>query len=148
MLNIPQIDVQVKYKNVQKSKRYTITSSEDAAKAFREIFNADTIEWREEAIMLCLNRANEVVGFYKLSAGGMAGTVIDPKMVFTICLNCCASGLILAHNHPSGSLTTSAADRTLTQKIKSAGELLDIKLLDHIIMTSENFYSMLDNCEL
>lgn len=142
---IPEIEIEVKYKKkVKKSERIQITSSQYSAQAFRQIFNADTIDWREEAVMLCLNRANEIVGFYKISSGGMAGTVIDPKIVFTIALGCAASGIILAHNHPSGALKPSDADMAITQKLKEGGKLLEITLLDHLIITSESHLSFLD----
>ena len=125
-----------------------ISSSKDGYNVFREIFNADTIDWVEEAIVLCLNRANKVVGFYKLSVGGMSGTVMDPKIVFTVALNCGASSIIVAHNHPSGNLNPSDADVRITQKLKGAGELLDIQLLDHIIITDEGYYSFGDEGKL
>jgi DNA repair protein RadC len=96
-------------------------------------------------ILLCLNRANKVIGFYKVSSGGFAGTVADPKVIFTIALNCAASAIIIAHNHPSGNLKASKADIDLTNKIKLAGDTLEINLLDHIIMTEDSYYSFADD---
>ena len=147
-MKIPEIKISFKIDKVTKSEMTQISSSKDGYNVFREIFNADTIDWVEEAIVLCLNRANKVVGFYKLSVGGMSGTVMDPKIVFTVALNCGASSIIVAHNHPSGNLNPSDADVRITQKLKGAGELLDIQLLDHIIITDEGYYSFGDEGKL
>ena len=75
----------------------------------------------------------------------MTGTVCDPKIVFTVALNCGATSLILSHNHPSGNLYPSNADKEVTKKIKEGGLLLDIRLLDHIIISDENYFSFADD---
>jgi DNA repair protein RadC len=75
----------------------------------------------------------------------MAGTVIDPKVVFTIALQCSAHSVILMHNHPSGNLKTSQADDIVTNKLVEAGRMLEIQVLDHIIVTTESYYSYADN---
>lgn len=145
-LNLPEIKINLSFdKKIKKSELITIQSSTDAYKVFKQIFNADTFDWVEESIILCLNRANKVVGFYKISSGGTTGTVVDPKVIFTVALNCAASGIILAHNHPSGNLQPSQSDKDITMKLKDAGKLLDINVLDHIILTDEGFYSFTDN---
>jgi DNA repair protein RadC len=145
-LNLPEIKINLSFdKKIKKSELITIQSSTDAYKVFKQIFNADTFDWVEESIILCLNRANKVVGFYKISSGGTTGTVVDPKVIFTVALNCAASGIILAHNHPSGNLQPSQSDKDITIKLKDAGKLLDINVLDHIILTDEGFYSFTDN---
>jgi DNA repair protein RadC len=90
------------------------------------------------------NRANKVLGIFELSTGGVSGTVADPKLIFAAALKVAASGLILSHNHPSGNLQPSQADIDLTRKIKEAGKLLEIQLLDHIILTTEGYYSFAD----
>jgi DNA repair protein RadC len=144
-INLPEIKMKLSFdKKIKKSELISIRSSYDAYQVFKNIFNADTFDWVEECIILCLNRANKVVGFYKVSSGGTTGAIVDPKVVFTIALNCAASGIILAHNHPSGNLTPSVADKEITKKIKEAGKLLDINLLDHLILTDESFYSFQD----
>lgn len=91
-----------------------------------------------------LNRANKVLGILEASSGGISGTVADPRLVFVAALKANASNIIISHNHPSGNLNPSKADEELTQKIKQAGQLLDIKLFDHIIVTSEGYYSFAD----
>ena len=87
-----------------------------------------------------LNRANRLIGIYELSKGGITGTVADPRLVLSVALKCAATGIILAHNHPSGNLQTSTADEEITKKIKKACEYLDIKLLDHLIIVPEGKY--------
>ncbi|WP_317168263.1 JAB domain-containing protein [Pontibacter pamirensis] len=98
----------------------------------------------EQFKVMLLNRANKVLGIYETSTGGVAGTVADPKLIFVAALKACASSIVLCHNHPSGNLKPSAADLQLTKKIKQGGELLDIAVLDHIILTSESYYSLAD----
>ena len=93
---------------------------------------------------MLLNRYNKVIGIFTASSGGIAGTVADPKLIFACALTGAASGIILAHNHPSGSLQASQADIDLTKKLRDGGKLLDIQILDHIIMTSESYYSFAD----
>jgi DNA repair protein RadC len=78
----------------------------------------------------------------------MSGTVLDPKIIFTTALNCTASGIIIAHNHPSGNLTPSVEDDRITAKIKEAGKMLDINLIDSVILTDEGYYSYVDNGKL
>jgi len=122
-----------------------ITSSQEAADLLRSVFDADLIEYLEEMILLLVNRANQPLGFVKISLGGITGTVCDPRVVFGIALSAGACGLILAHNHPSGQLLASKQDIDLTKKLVAAGKLLDIQVLDHLIITSSGHYSLLDN---
>lgn len=140
--NIPEILISVSFdKTIKKSELIKITSANDAYQVFKRVFNTDTFDWREEFIMLCVNNSNKVVGFYKISSGGMTGTVVDVRMIFTIALQCLATGIIIAHNHPSGTLIPSESDKAITKKIKEAGNYLDIKVLDHLIITDESFFS-------
>jgi DNA repair protein RadC len=143
--NIPEIKISISFdKILKKSELMKITSSRDAYEIFKRVFNADTFDWCEEVVMLCVNNSNKVVGFYKVSSGGMTGTVIDVRMIFTTALQCLATGVIIAHNHPSGTLIPSEADKAITKKIKEAGIFLDIKILDHLIITDENYFSFVD----
>ena len=139
-MKIPKVKVKV---TIGKGDRVTIRNTDDVVSVLRKVFDADTIEWTEEMIMLCMNRANEVIGCYKVSGGGMTGVVCDPKVVFSVALQSAACYIILAHNHPSGNLKPSDADIRVTEKIRKAGELLDIQLLDHIIMTKDNYKSII-----
>ena len=144
-MKLPQIEVSIKYKGTKKTDLKTISSSNDIYTILKLLFNQDTIDWTEEVILICLSRANKVIGYYKVSVGGITGTVVDPKVIFTIALNCAGTtNIILAHNHPSGNLSPSNEDNLITQKIKNAGNMLDIKLLDHLIVTSDGYYSYND----
>lgn len=98
----------------------------------------------EEFWILLLNRANQVIKKERISSGGVTGTVVDPKIVFKAALEHLACGIVLAHNHPSGNLKASQEDLALTQKLKDAGNLLDIRLLDHLIITNGGFLSFSD----
>ena len=98
----------------------------------------------EEFWVILLNRANEVMRKERISMGGVAGTVVDPKIIFKIALEPLASSIILVHNHPSGQLVASQEDKSITQKLKEAGKILDIPILDHIIFADKSYLSFAD----
>ena len=143
---IPELiaEVQISYSSHVKAKdRTKISGSADAASAFRSIWPSyDHIEF---CYMLMMNRQNQILGYHQISKGGMTGAVIDVRVVFQVALKACSTSLILAHNHPSGNLQASDADRKITRQIKDAGLILDIPLLDHIILTTDSFLSMADD---
>jgi DNA repair protein RadC len=99
----------------------------------------------EEFWVLFLNRSNKVMDALKVSQGGVSGTVTDVRIIMKHAINRLASGLIISHNHPSGNLNPSESDTKITQKIKEAGNLMDIQLLDHIIISNKDYYSFADN---
>ena len=121
-----------------------IKTSERAA-VFIKQFYGDDMEIFESFFILLLNRNNETIGYAKISQGGTAGTVVDTKIIAKYAVDSLAHGVILAHNHPSGNKQPSTEDVSITNKVKKALELLDIIVLDHIIMTSSEYYSMQDN---
>ncbi len=98
----------------------------------------------EEFWVIYLNNSNKVLQTQQLSKGGITGTVVDVRLTMKTALQLGAVGLVLAHNHPSGTLKPSAADKQLTQKFKFAGESLDIKVLDHLIITEKTYFSFAD----
>jgi len=98
----------------------------------------------EEFWVLFLNNSNSVISKSQLSKGGITGTVVDVRLVFKLAMENGATALILCHNHPSGNLTPSEADKQITKKIKQAGESLDVKVLDHLIITESKYYSFVD----
>jgi len=98
----------------------------------------------EEFWVLFLNNSNKVISKSQLSKGGISGTIVDVRLVFKVALENGATGLILCHNHPSGNLQPSDADRQITKKIKQAGDSLDVKVLDHLIITETKYYSFVD----
>lgn len=98
----------------------------------------------EQFKIMLLNRANKILGIFTVSTRRVAGTVADSKVIFVTALKGNASSIILAHNHPSGNLKPSAADRQLTNKLTQAGKLLDISLLDNLIITADGYFSFAD----
>lgn len=129
---------------VKAADRPQIKSSNDAFKVLTTHWS-DLIEFQEEFNILLLNRANKVLGIYNVSKGSNCGTVVDAKLVFTAALKANASSIILAHNHPSGNLQPSQQDIDLTYKLKKCGEVLDITIFDHLILTPEDgYYSFAD----
>jgi DNA repair protein RadC len=144
LLNYNLAEIQVSYRTtVKASERRKITTSKDAESILREIWSSG-MEFKEEFYIILLNRANKVLGWYKVSEGGMSGTVVDPKLVFSIALKSLASAICLSHNHPSGNLKPSTEDINLTKRLKQAGELLEIPVLDHLILTTDGYYSFAD----
>jgi DNA repair protein RadC len=140
-------EVKLSYRNkIKASDRIKITCSRDAYKIFMDNWNPEIIEFVEEFKLLLLNRANSVLGILEISKGGISGTVTDVRVVFQAAIKGNASGIICAHNHPSGNLNPSESDTRLTQKLKEAGNLMDIQLLDHLILSTEgDYYSFADN---
>lgn len=98
----------------------------------------------EEFWIIYLNNSNKVIQKNQLSKGGITGTLVDVRLVLKNALEVGATGLILAHNHPSGTLKPSTADKQITQKLKIASESLDIKVLDHLIITEKAYFSFAD----
>ena len=137
-------EIQVSY-NTNSRIKPKITSSHSAYELFYASWSSGTMELQEEFKVLFLNRNNSVLGIYNMSKGGTGGTVVDVKLLFAVALKCNAVSMIISHNHPSGKLEPSLADKEMTKKIKSASEFLDVKLLDHIIVTKEGYYSFADN---
>ena len=121
-----------------------IQSSQNAADLIRSVFSEDDIERIEIFALLLLSRSNRVLGWAKISQGGVSATVVDAKVVFQTALLANASSIILTHNHPSGNTTPSEQDKMITKRIKEGGKLLEIEVLDHIIITKESYYSFAD----
>lgn len=138
-IKLPSIKVKV---TISKGEKIVIQSPDHVYDVLRKIFNNDTLLWTEEMVMICMNRANQVIGYHKIASGGFSGVVCDPKVIMTIALQSAASSIILAHNHPSGNLQPSQADIEITKKIKNACDFLDMKLLDHMIVTDNGFTSL------
>ena len=110
----------------------------------KQTWDEDKIEFVKQFKVMLLNKAQRVLGIYEMSTGGVAGTIADIRLVFIAALKANACGVILSHNHPSGNLIPSRADEELTRKMKQAGMLIEIPVLDHIIMTSESYFSFAD----
>jgi DNA repair protein RadC len=126
-----------------------IKNSSDAAEILFGSWDKDTIGLEEQLKVLYLNRRNQVIGLYTVCIGGVTGTVVCNKKILACGLKIVASGMIIAHNHPSGNKQLSEQDRIITRSLKECGKIMDIKLLDHIIiLPNGNFVSFADNAEL
>lgn len=136
------IDLVFKQKGMKD--RPCIRMSGDAYDVFKSVWNPDTIDLREEGKVMYLNRANYVLSVFDLSQGGITGTVMDPRHVIVAALLQNATSIVLAHNHPSGSLKPSRQDEELTTKTKFAANYHDIKVLDHLILSGDGYFSFAD----
>lgn len=129
-------------RDAEASSRGLISTSRDAFE-FLATSLADLPH--EEFWIILLNRANKILGKYLISTGGLTGTVADQRIIFKKALECSSCGIILAHNHPSGSLKPSRADIELTRRMRDAGRIMDIPVLDHLIVAESDYYSFADN---
>ncbi|RMZ51720.1 JAB domain-containing protein [Flavobacteriaceae bacterium PRS1] len=122
-------------------KKHKITSSRSVFELMQPIIGELP---HEEFWIIYVNNSNKVIRKNQLSKGGITGTLVDVRIVLKIALEVGATGIILVHNHPSGTLNPSEADKQLTKKLKTAGESLDIKVLDHLIITEKAYFSFAD----
>lgn len=146
-LNMKLAEIKVSYINPN-TDRIKITHSQSIYEVLLRHWTLDTIEYHEESKIILLNRANELLGIYELSKGGITGTVVDIRIILAVALKCNASSIILVHNHPSGNLAPSNADKSITLKLKEACKLLDLILLDHLIISKKSYYSFADSGNL
>ena len=138
-------EIELIYKTQAKvSQRPKVVSSKDAYGVFMKSWNMNKIELLEEFKVLLLNKANKVLAMYEMSTGGISGTVADVRLVFASALKANAVSIVLCHNHPSGNIKPSRQDEFLTQKFKSAGDVLDINVTDHLIISKDQYFSFKD----
>jgi DNA repair protein RadC len=139
--DVSKIDLAFK----QKGKLETVIhSSGDAYDVLLKAWDENTLDLREEGKALYLNRANYVLSVFDNSKGGITGTVMDPRHIIYAALEQNATSIILAHNHPSGGLKPSRQDEELTSKISQAAKFFDLKVLDHVIMSRNGYFSFAD----
>ena len=136
-------EITLKYKSGE-TQRVKISDSRTSYDLLKKLYDADTIEYCESAIVLFLNRVNNTIGWFKVSQGGITGTIIDKRMVLVTALNTGATSIIISHNHPSGNLNPSNMDISMTKELKAGCHAIGIDLLDHIIVTADKFYSFTD----
>lgn len=146
-MNIPEIKLRY-VSSANKTFSEKITKSGDAEKIFRQIFGKDEIELREQVVVLYLNNANKVIGYYRHTTGGLTSSLIDTRLILATALKSLSTGIIICHNHPSGMLEPSQSDIKLTSNLKMAARQMEIQLLDHIIITKKSYYSFADQGEL
>jgi DNA repair protein RadC len=138
---VAALELGIRIKDQDPEAKPKITSSKDAF----NLLTGDMMDLpKEEFWVLLLNRANKVIKKKRVSEGGVSGTVADPKIIFKLALEELASGIIVAHNHPSGNLQASQSDIDLTRKLKEAGKFLEIQLLDHLIIANQKYLSFAD----
>jgi DNA repair protein RadC len=134
---------------IKASDRLDVKCSKDAFDIFIENWDLDSIEHFEEFKLMLLSRSNKVLGIASISKGGINGTLADVRIILQFAIKANASGMIICHNHPSGALIPSESDTKITQKVREAGLLLDIQLLDSLILTMDGTYhSFADNGNL
>lgn len=139
-------EVEIVYRNTTPyQERIQIKSSATAYEILLATWNANRLEMVEQFKILLLDQNNNCLGVSEIATGGTSSCLADPKVIFATALKARAASLILAHNHPSGSLTPSEADKALTRKLKDGGRLLDIAVLDHLIVTPRNYVSFADD---
>jgi DNA repair protein RadC len=138
--NVSEIELIYKSKSKASERPHLVTQL-DTYEFLLKIWDPNKIELVEEFKVLFLNQNNRVLAFYNISSGGITGTVADPRLIFIAALKVGTCAIIIAHNHPSGNLRPSKQDGELTNKIKEAGRLLDIRLLDSFIITREGYFS-------
>lgn len=125
-------------------KKVKITSSRDAYEYIRQ-FYTDDIHIFESVFILLMNRSNETIGFAKISQGGVSGTVVDVKIICKYAIDSLSCGVIMAHNHPSGNTMPSPQDKQISKKLREALMWIDITLLDSMVITDQEYYSMADD---
>lgn len=143
-IDVPEISIRYD-KEVKKKFLNKITSSKDAYEILLSLYPPGELELQEQFILLYLNRANKVLGYYRHTKGGITSTVVDIRILMAVAVKAGAVSMILSHNHPSGNTSPSPEDKTITKRIKEAAQLLDITLLDHIIVTKEGYLSFGDD---
>ena len=133
--------------NVMPIASQKITDSRTLCDYLRQIYkqDGDNIGIYESFYALALNNANNVIGWQLISRGGISGTVTDISMILKFSIEMLAKAVVICHNHPSGSLKPSNSDNTITKKVKSSLEIMDLKLLDHLILTEDNYFSFTDD---
>lgn len=140
-------EIQISYREkIGTLKSKALNNSEDVAKLLYKNWDKGTIGLHETFKILLLNNSNKVKGIFPLSTGSITGTMVDLRILFAIVLKTLSVGIILTHNHPSGKLMPSEADKSLTKKIKKAAQLFDIVVLDHLIIAPDgDYYSFANN---
>lgn len=138
-------EIQVIYKRPVIDGMESVNNSESISKIFRTVISEEQIDLKEFFCVALLSHANQVLGVSVISNGTATQTVVNVREILQLSLKTNANGIIVCHNHPSGNLKASESDIAITKKIKDASKLFDVVLLDHIILTSEGYYSFADN---
>ena len=123
-----------------------ISTSNEAFRYVFKIWNRDTIDLFEEFKVLYLNKSNMVIGYYSLGKGGIDFCSVDVRLLLSVALTTNSTGFIIVHNHPSGKLMPSEADKKITKQIQDCCKIMNLVLLDHLIISSSGYFSFMDEC--
>ncbi len=137
-------EIEICYKRRIKA-RHTLKNAADAYRILKKCFNVDTLDHHETFWALYLNNSGQPLAVYKVAEGTISSVEVDSRMIFQAALKLNATQIILAHNHSSGLLEPSKADLKVTALLQNIGLLMNIKILDHLIISSEGYYSMNEN---
>ena len=140
---VPEVKLRLNRSSIKKHFG-KISESKEVAEFIRKVYKRGEIELQEQFVVLYLNRANDIIGYYRHAIGGITGTVADVRIILAAALKSASTSIVIAHNHPSGNLRPSEADILLTRKIKESANTMDISVLDHIIVTKDGYYSFAD----
>jgi DNA repair protein RadC len=143
---VPEVEVKILRKT--KDKKFVVSNAADSVEVFRSYIKDEKIETQEIFAVAYLKQNNQVIGVYNHTIGGMNAVIVDVRLIMSAALSLGAQNMIVCHNHPSGNLRPSEADRRLTSKLREACALYDINLLDHIILTKDNYYSFADSGDM
>ncbi len=138
-------EIELVYHNKKKAAdQPKVITSRDAYDLFRPSWNEGQISLREHFKVMLISRSNRCLGVSTISEGGISGCYVDPKLIFALAVKAKASGIVLAHNHPSGDMNFSHTDMQLTRRFVKAAELLEISIMDHLVITQDGYKSMGD----
>ncbi|MVT40262.1 DNA repair protein [Chitinophaga oryziterrae] len=138
-------EIKLSYHNkVKPSMRPLLTNSQNAYELLLKIWDMDTIELSEKIVVILMNQGSRVLGVIHLTSGSATSCTMDFRTLFAAALKANATRIILAHNHPSGNTIPSASDIAMTKKMIDAGKLLDITVVDHLIITTERYCSLVE----
>ena len=136
-------EIQVSYRP-EKIVEFSISDSRKSFELMLQTWEENRIQMQEEVKLILLNRSNKVLGVYSLAMGGISGCVVDVRIILAVALKTLATGIILVHNHPSGNLKPSKEDIKITNQLKSSGDIIGITLLDHLIITKDDYFRFAD----
>lgn len=139
---IPKMKVSVTYR--RQEDLLPANDSKEVYQALKRIISKHG-NWKENFILLCVNSANRIINYRDISSGGLTSTHVDVRLVYGLALSCLCTSIIVAHNHPSGNPSPSEADKQITKKLKEVGNLVGIQMLDHLIITDNQYFSFADN---
>lgn len=139
------VEIELNYRSAPDMyNRPIVKSSAISHEVFRNHWDANKIDLQEQFKILLLNKCNACLGIVEIATGGVSYCYVDTKLIFATALKANASSIILAHNHPSGNLQPSSSDIDLTKRLTLAGELLGVRVFDHLILTSSDYMSFAD----